>query len=383
MALFLKQSTSVDVPIGPFVDATDGVTAETALTITQPDIRLKKNGGAWAQKNAAQTLSHEENGWYEVTLDATDTNTLGLLKLAVHESGALPVFHDFMVLPANVYDSLVSGSDNLQVDTIQVSGTTQTAGDIPARLPAALVGGRMSSDLGSISSDATAADNLEAALDGTGGVTITAALTGNITGNLSGSVGSVTGNVGGNVGGNVAGSVASVAAGGIAAASIADGAFTAAKFASGAFDAVWSVATRTLTAGTNIVLAKGTGITGFNDLSAAQVNAEADTALADVGLTTTITGRIDAAISTRLATAGYTAPPTATQNADALLNRDMSAVSDTNARTPLNALRVLRNRVISAGGTLTVKKEDDSTNAWTAALTGTAGADPITEVDPT
>jgi hypothetical protein len=43
-------------------------------------------------------------------------------------------------------------------------------------------------------------------------------------------------------------------------------------------------------------------------LTAAQVNAEADTALADVGLTTTITGRIDQAISTRLASASYTAP---------------------------------------------------------------------------
>ena len=46
-------------------------------------------------------------------------------------------------------------------------------------------------------------------------------------------------------------------------------------------------------------------------LTAAQVNAEADTALADVGLTTTITGRIDQAISTRLAAADYTAPTAA------------------------------------------------------------------------
>jgi hypothetical protein len=69
--------------------------------------------------------------------------------------------------------------------------------------------------------------------------------------------------------------------GAITADKIASAALTAAKFASGAFDAVWSVATRVLTAGTNIVLAKGTGITGFNDLSAAQVNAEADQALTD------------------------------------------------------------------------------------------------------
>jgi hypothetical protein len=38
---------------------------------------------------------------------------------------------------------------------------------------------------------------------------------------------------------------------------------------------VWGYASgRTLSAGTNIVLAKGTGVTGFNDLSTAQVNAE-------------------------------------------------------------------------------------------------------------
>lgn len=129
MARWVKQSTSADVPIGPFVDPTDGFTAETALTLTQPDIRLKKNAGAWAQKNAAQTLSHEENGYYEVTLDATDTNTLGLLRLAVNESGALPVFEDFLVVPANVYDSFFS-TDLLQVDATQILGDGQSATDL-------------------------------------------------------------------------------------------------------------------------------------------------------------------------------------------------------------------------------------------------------------
>lgn len=129
MARWLKQSTSVDVPIGPFVDQTDGFTAESGLTLTQPDIRLKKNAGAWAQKAAAQTLSHEENGYYEVTLDATDTNTLGLLRLAVNESGALPIFEDFLVVPANVYDSLFS-TDLLQVDATQILGDGQSATDL-------------------------------------------------------------------------------------------------------------------------------------------------------------------------------------------------------------------------------------------------------------
>jgi hypothetical protein len=74
--------------------------------------------------------------------------------------------------------------------------------------------------------------------------------------------------------------------------------------------------------------------------------------------------------------------PTAVQNADALLNRDMSAVSDTNARSPLNALRFIRNKWDVAGGTLTVKKEDDTATAWTAAVSTSAGAEPIVGNDP-
>lgn len=74
--------------------------------------------------------------------------------------------------------------------------------------------------------------------------------------------------------------------------------------------------------------------------------------------------------------------PTATQNADALLNRDMSAVTDSNSRSPLNALRFLRNNWSVAATTLTVTKEDDSTTAWTADVTSDANAEPITGVDP-
>jgi hypothetical protein len=74
--------------------------------------------------------------------------------------------------------------------------------------------------------------------------------------------------------------------------------------------------------------------------------------------------------------------PTATENADALLNRDMSAVSDTEARSPLNALRFLRNKWAVAAGTLTVRKEDDATPAWTAAVSSDASAEPIIGSDP-
>lgn len=162
-------------------------------------------------------------------------------------------------------------------------------------------------------------------------------VSGNVDGNVVGSVASVTGAVGsvtgavgsvtGNVGGNVVGSIGSLAAQAkldvnaeadtaladydaptktemdaafteIKGATWASGTdtleairdrgdaawITATGFSTHSAADVWAVGTRVLTAGTNIVLAKGTGITGFNDLSAAQVNSEVDQALIDVRL---------------------------------------------------------------------------------------------------
>lgn len=74
--------------------------------------------------------------------------------------------------------------------------------------------------------------------------------------------------------------------------------------------------------------------------------------------------------------------PTATENADALLNRDMSAVSDTNSRSPLNALRFLRNKWSISGTTLTVTKENDVSSAWVATVSTDAAAEPVVGSDP-
>lgn len=72
-----------------------------------------------------------------------------------------------------------------------------------------------------------------------------------------------------------------------------------------------------------------------------------------------------------------------TEIVDGLLKRDMSAVTGESARSPLNALRQLRNKVAIDTGVLTVYKEDDTTAAWTADVVGTTGTDPVTSVDPT
>ena len=142
--LYLKQSTAATIKLGPFVDDSDGKTAETELTISQADIRLSKNGGDIAQTHNSAGATHDELGYYNVPLDTTDTNTLGTLKVIVSESGALPVFADFMVITAEAYDTLC-GTDHFTVD----------------------LNGTPSVNVVQISGDSTAADNLESYCDGT------------------------------------------------------------------------------------------------------------------------------------------------------------------------------------------------------------------------
>jgi len=140
MAQLLKQSTAYTFRLGPFLDSTDGNTQENALTIAYTDVLLSKAGGALAAKSDTTALTGTgANAHYTCVLNTTDTGTLGTLRVWCHVTGALTVWQDFMVVPANIYDSLVAGSDALQVDTIQVSGTTQTANDVGADVDAILV----------------------------------------------------------------------------------------------------------------------------------------------------------------------------------------------------------------------------------------------------
>jgi len=301
MTIFLKQSTSVDIGIGPFVDETDGKTAETALTLTQPDIRLKKNGGNWAQKNAAQTLSHEENGWYEVTLDATDTNTLGVMQLAVHESGALPVFMSFHVVTANIWDSLFS-TDVLDVSVVQFGGSNLTAtGGRPEVNMSHIAGSAVSASTAQIgvnvvqiSGDATSADNLESYTDGTTPQPVNVTQFGGT--NLTASGGRPEVNV-------THGAGTAWNSGAIGANTLAADTLTAAKLAS-------------------------------------DVTTELQSGLATASALSTVSGKIDTIddfVDTEVAAilAAVTAIPTANANADALLDRSAGVETGLTVRQAL------------------------------------------------
>lgn len=144
--MFIKQSTAVVIQFGPLVDPTDAVTAKTALVSAidhaSTGILLSKNGGTRAIRHATVTAStHDSDGYYKVTLDTTDTNTLGHLRAAWSSAAnCLPVWRDFLVLAANVYDAMVAASVYLKTDLTQILTVGGTVTKLAAQGNAAIVG---------------------------------------------------------------------------------------------------------------------------------------------------------------------------------------------------------------------------------------------------
>lgn len=98
---------------------------------------MSKNGGALTIRSQAVTAStYDAYGNYRVTLSTTDTNTLGCLRVQFIETATcLPVWVDFMVLPATVYAAIVDNATTAAGglgDIQRMAGTALTARDIGA-----------------------------------------------------------------------------------------------------------------------------------------------------------------------------------------------------------------------------------------------------------
>lgn len=122
---YLKQSTAATLTFGPFLDDDDGATEKTGLTIVDTTVFLSKNGGAKANPNDTDDCVEDANGVYRKAVNATDTGTLGLLTFYIHESDALYVRQDYMVVTANWYDTMIS-TDQLDVNTTNIEGSDAT-----------------------------------------------------------------------------------------------------------------------------------------------------------------------------------------------------------------------------------------------------------------
>lgn len=132
-----EDTASQTMLIGPFLLGTDGTTAQTGLTIANTDIRLSKEGGNTAAKESGGG-THDEAGFYQITLSATDTNTAGNLTIytdsTVDGVGIVPVWHECVVYATGHYDMLDGTTTimtsrqtgNLLETTVATAPTTTT-----------------------------------------------------------------------------------------------------------------------------------------------------------------------------------------------------------------------------------------------------------------
>lgn len=126
----LKQSTATFFSVGPMVD-TAGYTAITSLTVTNVSmIKVLKEGSAALTDIIANTFTHLANGVYRQQLTVADTNTIGKLEYHLGATTAAPQHREFMVIPANVYDSVVGGTDLLDINVDQINQVSTPANNL-------------------------------------------------------------------------------------------------------------------------------------------------------------------------------------------------------------------------------------------------------------
>jgi len=154
--MVVQQSTTSRNIVFLMVDSSDHVTGKTGLTVT---VTLSKNGAAFGA--AAGAVTEISSGWYKLAGNATDDNTLGALALHATSAGADPTDMMINVVAYNPDDAVrlgltalpnaaaeaagglytrgtgagqINQANNGQIDvnTVRLGGTTQTARDIGA-----------------------------------------------------------------------------------------------------------------------------------------------------------------------------------------------------------------------------------------------------------
>jgi hypothetical protein len=243
----------------PFVlvDATDLITPED-ITVTGVKVQLSFAGATDAASTNDIVKVDGAQGMYYIELTQTEANTAyGAVHGYLKPTGCAACYPFAQIGPEGIYSATVDvgsiSGDSTAADNLEAmfDGTGYAGGTTKLQVNAVSIGSQTASASGTITFPAATLASTTNITAATGvvlsGVTHTGAViptvsavsgavgsvTGNVGGNVAGSVGSVTGNVGG----NVTGSIGSITAGAINAAAIGTGAITSAKFAAGAIDA--------------------------------------------------------------------------------------------------------------------------------------------------
>lgn len=122
---YLPVDTAVVVEVGPLLDSTDGQTLETGIAHNEAgmSVDLFKNSGTLISKvditpttGGVNDWLHEGSAVYSLEITAPQNDTKGTLRVVGICDGVL-VFESpiYTVVPVAVYNSLILGSDALQV----------------------------------------------------------------------------------------------------------------------------------------------------------------------------------------------------------------------------------------------------------------------------
>ena len=314
----LKQGNTTRALLFMMVDSGDHLTGKTGLS---PTVTISKNGGSFASPSGA--ITELANGWYKLAADSDDADTLGQLIVHAEDSGADPVDVVFEVVAYNPDDStklglsifpanfdqmaIISGSGYARVaaelyydsvaDDYRVlpshlqlleidgsgiasakladgvthggSGSTIQAGTIAASIATVAGNSIITSGTGSHQLTTTSGQVTVGTNNDKTGYALTSAYDSAKTAAQAGDAMALTSPERSTLVAAVwAVTTSTLTTSGTIGKLIVDNLNAA---VGGVAASVWAYATRILTAGTNIVLAKGTGVTGLNDLDAAGV----------------------------------------------------------------------------------------------------------------
>lgn len=139
---FKPVDQAIKIILGPCIDDTDFKTREEALTYDQAgmeiDVILEKHDGTVTVTAVTPTTggvydwAHTDQGYYELELPASgggdyNNDTEGILTVVGYCTGVLPFRSaSYDIVPEKVYNSMIEGSDNLEVDTTLIEGTDAT-----------------------------------------------------------------------------------------------------------------------------------------------------------------------------------------------------------------------------------------------------------------
>ena len=139
----LRYNTAVIVSVGPFYDRSDGVTIETALTITNERITLVADtdagsaptnildnvtGATSGTDNDLNYITGNDAGMMQLELSAANTARLGRCLLSITDAANhVPVVHEFMIITESEFDRKYAITGPVPDQGIVDRGTAQSA----------------------------------------------------------------------------------------------------------------------------------------------------------------------------------------------------------------------------------------------------------------